>query len=111
MSKKLMIMVLCLIFLVGCKKSDIAKTYNESEQDGILSTYYEMNDGTWKCDNKIYKHRLELTGRMSNALRDTYFAVLTDNDKLTFEIVAKSIYSSSTDDIQMMKDSAIVELK
>ena len=111
MSKKLIIMILCLMFLVGCKKSDIAKTYNESEQNGILSTYYELNDGTWKCDNKIYKYRLELTGRMSNAIRDTYFAVLTDNDKFTFEVVAKSICSSSTEDLQMMKDSAIVEMK
>lgn len=111
MNKKMIIIILCSIFLVGCKKSDIAKTYMESEQDGILSTYYEMNDGTWKCDNKIYKYRLELTGRMSNAIRDTYFAVLTDNDKFTFEIVAKSICSSSTEDIQMMKDSAIVEMK
>lgn len=111
MSKKLIILILCLIFLVGCEKSDIAKTYNESEEDGIMVTYYKMNDGTWKCEDKIYQYRLELTGRMSNAIRDTSFAVLTDNDNFTFEIVAKSIYSSSIDDIQVMKNSIIVEMK
>lgn len=71
-------------------ENEIAKTYEQSEEDGILTTYYEMSDGTWKCDDTSYQFRLELTGTMPNAAKESYYAVLTNNDKLTFEDVSKS---------------------
>ena len=46
MRKILVALVFCVLLFTGCGKSDIAKTYNQSEKDGILMTYYEMNDGT-----------------------------------------------------------------
>lgn len=58
--KILVALVFCALLFTGCGKSDIAKTYNQSEKDGILITYYEMNDGTWQCDDISYQFRLEL---------------------------------------------------
>ncbi len=99
-------------FLLWTKeKINIIKTYNESEQDGIVYTYYELNDKTWKCEDKIYQYRLELEGSLHNARKDSYYVVLTDNDKLSFEDVSKSLLSSFFDDSQVMKDSVIVEIK
>ena len=41
MKKILTVLVLCTLMFTDCGKSDIAKTYNQSEKDGILITYYE----------------------------------------------------------------------
>ena len=111
MKKILTVLTLCTLVVTGCGKSDIAKTYNQSEKDGILITYYEMNDGTWQCDDNIYQFRLELAGRMPNAKSDSSYVVLTDNENLTFEDVAKSLYSSSLEDSKIMDGSMIVEMK
>ena len=111
MKKILMVLVLSTVLFTGCKKSDIAKTYIQDEKDGILITYYEMNDGTWKCEDRTYQFRLELDGRMPNAETDSYYIVLTDNENLTFEEVSKSLYSSLLEDIKVMEDFIIVEMK
>ena len=87
----------------------IAKIYNASE-NGVLKTYYEMEDGTWECDGISYPFRLVLSGRTPTAVMDSCFVVLTDNEKLTFEEVSTSLYSSSMEYInKVMKGSVIVE--
>lgn len=70
-----------------------------------------MSDGTWKCDEITYQYRLELSGRWPNAEAETYYVVLTDNKELTFEDVSKSLYSSLLEDVEIMEDSVIVEMK
>ena len=110
--KKLIAMIgLLTVLLAGCGKNDIAKVYEKSESDGIVATYYEMNDGTWQCDDNIYQFRLELAGRMPNAKSGSSYVVLTDNENLTFEDVAKSLYSSSLEVSKIMDGSMIVEMK
>lgn len=111
MRKILVALVFCALLFTGCGKSDIAKTYNQSEKDGILMTYYEMNDGTWQCDDISYQFRLELDGRMPNAEADSYYVVLTDNENLTFEDVSKSLYGSLLEDSKIMEGSIIVEMR
>ena len=54
MRKIIMSLALCALLFTGCGKSDIAKTYEQSEQDGIIKTYYEMKDGTWQCEDTTY---------------------------------------------------------
>lgn len=105
------IVVLISVMITGCGKSGVVNTYEESEKDGIVVTYYEMEDGTWKCGEEFYDYRLELTGRMPNAERDGYYAVLTDNPELTYDEVAKSLYSSQLIDSLVMEGSVIVEMK
>ena len=111
MKKMLIITGLLTVLLIGCGKTHITKTYEKSESDGILATYYEMNDGTWKCGNITYKYRLELTGRIPNAVQDSDYVILTNNDELTFTDVWKSQYSSSLDDTKIMEGSIIVEMR
>ena len=110
--KKLIAMIgLLTVLLAGCGKNDIAKVYEKSESDGIVATYYEMNDGTWQCDDISYQFRLELDGRMPNAEADSYYVVLTDNENLTFEDVSKSLYGSLLEDSKIMEGSIIVEMR
>ena len=111
MKKALLAIGLLAVFLTSCGKTDIARTYEKSENDGIMTTYYEMNDGTWECDDRTYQFRLELTGRLPNAASDSRYVVLTDNGNLTFEDVSKSMYSSSLADSAVMTDSIVVEMK
>ena len=89
----------------------IAKIYRSSEENHIMKTYYEMEDGTWKCDGKTYSLRLELSGRMPNAVKDSSYVVLTDNAELTFDDVTKSMISSYLEDSKIMEGSVLVELR
>lgn len=111
--KKLFIVIALLsVLLMGCGNAEVAKTYEESDTDGILVTYSELNDGTWQCDDTVYQYRLELTGTLPNATSEIYYVVLTDNANLTFDEVSTSLYSSNLEVIQQfMKDSVIVEMK
>ena len=96
---------------VGCGKNEIAKTYEQSEEEGVAKTYYEMDDGTWKCEDVTYQYRLELSGKMPNAVRESHYVVLTDQEELTFVDVSKSLYSSNLEDSRVMEGSVIVEMK
>lgn len=58
---------------------------------------------------KEYKYRLTLTGRMPNAEKDSTFVVLTNNPNVTFEEVAKSLYSSNSAD--WLDDVVIVSME
>lgn len=110
MKKFLIVFSFLVVLLVGCGKDNIVKTYEDAEGDGRLKTYYEMNDGTWKCNDTSYQFRLELKGRMSGAVSDSCFVILTDNENLTFEDVFKSLISSSLEDSKIMQGSVIVEM-
>lgn len=112
MHKKLFaILAVCLLLFIGCGGNEIINTYDQSDDNGVMKTYYEMKDGTWKCDDIIYQYRLELNGRMPNAEKDSCFVVLTDDRSLSFETVSKSLYSSLLKDVDAMKGSVIVEMK
>lgn len=96
------------------QESEIAgvqKVYRSSEENGIMKTYYEMEDGSWNCDDTSYSFRLELNGRMPNAVKDSCYVVLTDNSELTFEDVSKSMFSSNFEDSKIMEGSVLVELR
>ena len=111
MKKMLIPIGLLAVLLTGCGKTDIVKTYEKSEDAGITVTYYEIDNGTWKCDGVTYQFRLELRGRMPNAESDSYYTVLTDNKNLTFEDVSKSLYGSLLEDSKIMEGSIIVEMR
>ncbi len=65
----------------------------------ILIEHYEMSDGTWKTDEYTYKYRLEITGRMGNAVKDTTFIFLSNIEDITFEQAWKAAgFSSNMDD-------------
>lgn len=97
--------------LAGCTQDASVKTiYEMSEKNGIVFTYYEMNDNTWKCNDTVYQYRLKLSGTMPSAAANSEFVVLTNDNTLDFETVTKSLYSSSYDDGEKLASSVIVEI-
>lgn len=71
--------------------------------------YYRIFDSSSE-DLKDYKYKyiLDLNGRMRNAVKDSRFVVLTDDETLTFEDVTLSMISSSTAVIDSISPYKIV---
>ena len=104
---------------------DVVKTYDATPEDKISeyikngelcysSTHYEMSDGTWKVKEHpyTYKYRLELTGRLHNAVKDSTYIILSNRNDITFEQAWKaSGLSSNTEDYFDAKDTIIVGSK
>lgn len=84
---------LSLVLLAGCSASKVVKTY-DSGQDGVMVTYQELKDGTWRCEDTVYPYRLELTGTLPNARTASHYVVLSHRDTVTFEEVSQSLLSS-----------------
>ena len=84
-----------LFSLFGCsqKEPSVVRTYEVTdsedafENDELVTVvkYYEMSDGTWKTDDYKYQYRLEITGRMNGAVKDSTFVFLS-NSKYTGHI-------------------------
>ena len=104
---------------------DVVKTYDAIPEDKISeyikngelcysSTHYEMSDGTWKVKELpyTYKYRLELTGRLHNAVKDSTYIILSNRNDITFEQAWKaSGLSSNTEDYFDAKYAIIVGQK
>lgn len=78
--------------------------------DGF-NTYYKMSDGTWKCNSITYKYRLEISGRIPNAARDSTFVYLSNLEEITFDQAWKAAgLSSDLNDYFAPDDAILVEL-
>ena len=89
---------------------EIIQTYAAAEKESRLQTYYQMADGTWRTDDYSYLYKLELTGRMHNAVKDSTFICLSNSEDVSFSKVAWSMLSSNTEDRLDRKEVVIVEL-
>ena len=49
-------------------------------------------------EGNVYKYKLELTGALPNATHESTYIILTNDKSLTFDKVAKSMYSSYRQD-------------
>ncbi len=95
-----------LLALLGCAKEDGIK----NTIAGNLKTYYEMTDGTWRCGDISYAHRLELRGRLSQAECDTVYVYLS-NVPISFDQAWKaSGLSSSKADYFSESEAVLVEI-
>ena len=108
--------------LCGCsqKEPSVVKTYEKTDSEQaasndepvILVKHYEMSDGTWKTDEYTYQYRLEITGRMSNAVKDTTFIFLSNTEDITFEQAWKAAgFSSNMDDYFDVEVAKFVGMK
>lgn len=88
-------LALSLVLLAGCSAANVVKTY-DSGQDGVMVTYQELNNGTWKCEDTVYPYRLELSGTLPNAQADSHYVVLSQREDVTFEEVSQWMLSSVT---------------
>ena len=74
--------------------------------------YYEMDDGTWVYEGRTYKYRLEITGRMNNAAKDSTFIYLSNIEDIPFDrAVMASGLSSNMDDYFSPKEAVFVGWK
>ncbi len=72
----------------------VKKTY---ESD--FGRYYELDDGTWSYDGRNYKYRLEITGRMNNAAKESTFLYLSNIEEIPFDraVMASGLSSNTAD--------------
>lgn len=130
MKKRKLILTLicmCMFALIGCaeKKAETyeVKTFDitpperveecfENDELVTMVKYYEMSDGTWKTDNYTYKHKLEISGKMDGAAKDSTFVFLSNTENITFDQAWKaSGLSSNMDDYFNEEDAKLVAIK
>ena len=108
--KKIVSLLLCILLVVtlsGCaKKASVKNTI-----EGNMKTYCEMTDGTWMCDDHLYKYRLEINGRMPNAAVDSSFVYLSNIEEISFDQAYKAAgISSNSDDYFSPEQAVLVEM-
>ncbi|BBI33415.1 hypothetical protein [Cohnella abietis] len=64
----------------------------------ILTACNIKNNDYTDPNGNEYKYKLELTGTLPNASKESKYIILANDNTLTFEKVAKSIYSSNSKD-------------
>ena len=108
--KRVGLMLLCILLAItfsGCAK----KTAVKNTIEGNMNTYYEMTDGTWRCDDHLYKYRLEINGRIPNAAVDSSFVYLSNIEEITFDQAYKAAgISSNSDDYYSPEEAVFVEM-
>lgn len=129
--KKLILMcilVLSTVMAIGCgnnkaaseaesKETKSVETKSDGNSIGVkysgnLKEYYEMPDGTWECDGIIYKHRLVIKGKMTNADKGSTFVYLSNIEDITFDQAWKaSGLSSNSNDYFDIEEAVLVELE
>ena len=65
------------------------------EEFVITKLHYENLDGEWVSEGYTYKYRLEITGRMNQAAKNTTFIVLSNTEDITFDQTWKASGLSS----------------
>lgn len=116
------LMALMLFSLSGCSQQEpsVVRTYEvtvpelafENDEMVTIVKYYEMSDGTWKTDEYAYRYRLEITGRMGAADKDSTFVFLSNIKDITFEEAWKaSGLSSNMEDYFPKEDAVFVAMK
>lgn len=127
--KRFVISIIAIIFLlgvVGCSSnksleiintfyptdSNLIEEYVENSKEVTSIRYYELSDGTWKTDQYAYKYKLTITGRLSNAIKDITYTILSNSKDITFEQAWKaSGLSSNSNDYFKTEDAVIVATK
>lgn len=119
----LFLTLICILSMSGCSgnkevrvintfeqtPADLTNAYLDQSKVLTLTTYYELSDGTWKTDDHAYKYRLEISGRLNNAVKDSTYVILSNTDDITFEQAWKaSGLSSNMDDYFNIEDAVIV---
>lgn len=100
----------------GIKKT-FEKTSDMSEEADIAGktvrrvTYYELNDGTYKANDNVYKYKLTLKGTWPNSDKKAEYVVLSNNKNLTFDEVFlnASGMSSNLNDYLKPEEAIIAE--
>ena len=104
--------------MVGVERT-VKETYPQTPADQTeegrfvyTKTHVQTDDGMWMADGYGYLYRLELTGRLHGAEKDTTYLVLSNRKGVTFEEAWKaSGLSSSTADRFHPAEAVVVGYK
>ena len=104
----LLVSVLLILSAFGCAEDASVKNTVE----GNFNTYYEMRDGTWKCGDQTYRYRLEISGRMPNAAKDSTFVYVSNIEEIPFERAYMAAgFSSDSEDYFSPEEAVLVEIR
>ena len=79
---------------------------------GNIKTYYEMSNGLWMCEDYTYLYRLEISGRMPNATKDSTFVYLSNIEEISFERAYMGAgISSNTEDYFAPEEAVLVDMQ
>ncbi|MBR2483215.1 MAG: hypothetical protein IKB53_00555 [Oscillospiraceae bacterium] len=67
----------------------------DNEEFVITHLHYETVNGEWKCEGYTYRYRLEISGRMPNAAKNSSYIVLSNTEDITFEQTVRASGISS----------------
>ena len=106
--KIVLLSMLLMLMFTGCKTNpSVNRTIH-----GNLHTYYELSDGTWMCEEYSYRYRLEISGRMHSAAKDSTFVYLSNLKEISFDQAWKaSGLSSDTEDYFSPGEAVLVEME
>ena len=84
----------------------VVRSYNDA-----MKPYNELSDGTWECDGHTYAYRLEITGRLHGAAKDSTYVYLSNIEDISFEraYLAGGL-SSNSEDYFSPEEAVLVEL-
>lgn len=83
---------------VDVTPEDQLEKYIEEEETVYYKPHYQYLD-LWRAGGYTYKYRLEITGRMHNAAKNTTYIVLSNTKDITFDMAWKAAgYSSNSED-------------
>lgn len=78
--------------------------------NATLKTYYELSDGTYMAGDIIYRYKLEITGRMHGAAKDSTFVYLSNLETIPFDRAWKAAgLGSNTEDYFAPEEAVLVE--
>lgn len=98
----------CVLATTGCGNRP---TEPVNTIEGNMKTYYEMSDGTWQFDGHTYKYKMEISGRMPNAVKDTTYVYLSNVEDISFQkAMMASGLSSNMEDYFAIENAVLVEL-
>lgn len=71
-----------------------------------------MTDGTWESEGHSYRCRLEISGRMPNAAKDSVFTYLSNVEEIPFERAYRAAgISSDTNDYFSPEEAILVDIR
>ena len=83
---------------VDVTPADQVEKYIEDEVTVYYKPHYKYLD-LWRAGGYTYKYRLEITGRMHNAAKNTTYIVLSNTENITFDTAWRVAgYSSNSED-------------
>ena len=108
MKKIISLLSLVALLLAGCSQAKEPEVVNTISADRM--TYYELSDGTWQADGKVYKYHLEITGQLPNSTEESTFVYLSNIEKITFDQAWKAAgLSSNKADYFSAEEAILVE--